>query len=758
MLKKMVAIVLCMLLTFGAATASMAVTVSTMSTYSSVELSYVSMAACGSTIYLLTESGEVMQRTVTSAELMEIGKVECTAYSADYEPSEAAVGLDTLFSVDGQLYGLCTATGDAYKLLDDQGGFSPAKQDVKLKTSGLIEKDEEHKQVLTPTSFFYQDGWLYYTAASYANGYTAMAGRISLETGEAVAFATPNITELTPYQDGKVLALIYDASAIYGMGTSVDSVSDAAQCAVFDPQKDVLEKTFDIESEGILGGYSISGLCYGNGKAYYRDGGRVMGMDIATGETQISAYTGEGMYGNRSSSSVQYADGYYVARSYSDIIVYELDSENLKNGALTIFGEFGSKAHNSFVKNHPNIPVDVSSEYTNDIETLTQAMVSENQTYDVLKLMLGYMPVERLQKKGYCADLSGYPGLVERISNMYPQYADAMMVDGKLYGVPVEMTAQCFGVNMEKWEELGLTEEELPKSFMDVYEFAANWVYDYGEDHPDIVLFDYGNTSQILFSLMLSQYMAHCQYTGESLRFDTELFKKLTNAIGEIDFEEISALNDADEGSYWNQDALFSLAQVVGYLRNTDENIRQIYLSLDNETEPFIAGSVSVLIVNPKTTRMDQAVAYLENYLDNLDENSGNITLYPDHNEPVVNDFIVKQMEEIEKTIASDKELLNTVDADKKAEIEDRIKQNEDALVVMEEQRYAVSAERIKDYRDNVAPLVFVQKQNVLYGADSAALNEVNSLLMQYLEGAISCDQMVKSLDQRIKLMELEDE
>ena len=34
------------------------------------------------------------------------------------------------------------------------------------------------------------------------------------------------------------------------------------------------------------------------------------------------------------------------------------------------------------------------------------------------------------------------------------------------------------------WESLGLTEEDLPTSLPELYDFAANWVWDYGEDHP----------------------------------------------------------------------------------------------------------------------------------------------------------------------------------------------------------------------------------------------------------------------------------
>ena len=132
---------------------------------------------------------------------------------------------------------------------------------------------------------------------------------------------------------------------------------------------------------------------------------------------------------------VLYADGYYVLiNNYSGIQVFKLDPEGIENGALTIFGEFGSEAHNKFVSNHPEIAVDVSGDYTSDIETLTQAMVADTGAYDVLMMGLSYMPVERLIEKGYCADLSQSADIMEKVSAMYPEVVEPLMVDGKLYG------------------------------------------------------------------------------------------------------------------------------------------------------------------------------------------------------------------------------------------------------------------------------------------------------------------------------------
>ena len=105
--------------------------------------------------------------------------------------------------------------------------------------------------------------------------------------------------------------------------------------------------------------------------------------------------------------------------------------------------------------------MEVAGDYSNDLETLTQAMVSDTNPYDVLFLSLNYMPVDRLLQKGYCADLSGDEALMDVARSMYPQFGEILMKDGKLYGLPVDASASTYSVNMDAWEALGLTEDDV---------------------------------------------------------------------------------------------------------------------------------------------------------------------------------------------------------------------------------------------------------------------------------------------------------
>lgn len=184
---------------------------------------------------------------------------------------------------------------------------------------------------------------------------------------------------------------------------------------------------------------------------------------------------------------------------------------------------------------------------------------------------------------------------------------------------------------MELWESLELTEDDLPTSLPELYDFAANWVWDYGEDHPEISLFDLGSySSQMLYSLLLNDYIAYMQKQGGELVFDTPVFRRLMEGFAAIDFEEILSVQDQDEDTYWTPDALFSTSMSVGYLGYQDERFQPLYLSLEEGGEPFIGMNLNVMTINPRTKRMDQALLYVSEYLDNLDKTSANIVLFPD--------------------------------------------------------------------------------------------------------------------------------
>ena len=770
-LKKWIAVLLslCMVLTSFSAMATATVSVSTGSDTVSSDAGVASLASVDGSLYVLHSSGRVTLADPATRAETDLGTVVCSVGYSTLEELNAALGenadnavpVDTLFSDGGKLYGLCTLTGTLYTLLDDTGAFAPSATGVTLDTKALLSANGEG--VMTLVDHCAMDGAFYFVARDDAASATAsVVGSINLSTGASKTYTVSNVQNISPYKDGLLLVRTFDIAALYSATSNGDIPASAY--GTFNPATDTFTSLGEIKSEGVLGGYAISGFLYSaaNDTAYYVSSSRVEGMTIATGEARTSAYTGEGMLGNIGGgiATAFVTGGYYAKGDATGLTIYALDTEAVKNGALRIFGEFGSDAHKSFAKNYPDIPTEVASDYTSDIEAIANAMVSTNDAYDVLLMIMSYMPVEKLIAKGYCTDLSAYPEITQRVAKLDKRFVDGVTVDGKLYGVPVSSTAFTYGVDMEQWEALGLTEADLPTNLIDFYDFLANYAADYGEDNPDLRLFNMGgdNLKTLLFSIMLDNYITYCQSMLDGkTEFDTDMCREILTAFESIDFKELADSNDADAASYTNKPSLFNVYMPLTTFSSQYDTITPLILSLTPDTEPVLGANLSVLVINPKSTRKDDAVKYLCNYLDNLDDSSA-IVLNPEDNEPRKAKNYDSDVKEVNDAIARQQALLDAADDSHKAGIQDKITQLQAQLKELENHQYSVTAEQIQRFRDIVSPRLVVCQQSVLYSADKDGQNELNTLIMQYLSGAQTQDQFLKEMDKRARMMALENQ
>lgn len=212
------------------------------------------VTAVQDTLYLLHQNGQVTTRPVDKNEEIVLGEVLNTQGYLDEPPAtqEGQARMDRLFTWQGEPYGLCSAAGEVWRLLDESGAFAPATvENLTLDVSSLIRKNENAGYYSTAelNSFFCQDDWLYYTGLLYGEGTPeAMAGRISLATGQKQDFSCPKLSAFTPGENGQILALLYDRMAMYGSG-SVEDIRTPAQYGVFDPEKDAVDAPADIPTE-----------------------------------------------------------------------------------------------------------------------------------------------------------------------------------------------------------------------------------------------------------------------------------------------------------------------------------------------------------------------------------------------------------------------------------------------------------------------------------------------------------------------------
>ena len=675
------------------------------------------------------------------------------------ESTDATTPVVTRLLADGEcLYGFDESSRQVMRLVDGAG--SAAVQP--LCTLEAVEEEPSEDGIYYGSyvnSMFMQDGEVVRLAENYGEGESSLlVERYALDTGKLIAQQGVDSTlrALCAYKDGKYLALVQPVPG------PEDMEAPMTQIAVYDPA------TGGTTLVATLNGSYLNNVTYDpqSDTAYYCCDATIYAVPMATGESRVSAYLPVNAWSGSDTTFAALSGGMIVYANGDGTYVRRLDAPELAAGALTVANEGGTTKHMAVVAEHPELNVTLASEYPQTMEELTTAMVSGTGSMDVLCLTTSYNPVERLIDKGYAADLSGYPELMAVAGRMDPRFTQSVMRDGKLYALPVALSTNTLGVNADVMEKLGLMESDLPTTWLEFLDFAANYYYDYGEENADVVLMDL-NMRRSLFQMIRDQYVAAQLRDTGSVSFDTPLFRKLMQALEAIDFTELDPYevkgdkvwegNDANE--FYEKQQLFTRYSEAspramdqsGYGRSN----QPLILRLDSETEPVLPVSMTVMIVNPRSTRMDQAAAYLTAYAGHYDAETENIMFFPDQNDPVPNSYYEVQKQSYEESLRDVDSRIEKADESEKASLRETREQIQGYLDELENQRMSVTEEMIQAYREQVAPYLYVTPQTPLTNPESS--NELDTLTSQYLDHAIDLDTYIREMDQRVRMMMLED-
>lgn len=675
------------------------------------------------------------------------------------ESTDATTPVVTRLLADGEcLYGFDESSRQVMRLVDGAG--SAAVQP--LCTLEAVEEEPSEDGIYYGSyvnSMFMQDGEVVRLAENYGQGESSLlVERYALDTGKLIAQQGVDSTlrALCAYKDGKYLALVQPVPG------PEDMEAPMTQIAVYDPA------TGGTTPVATLNGSYLNNLTYDreSDTAYYCGDATIYAVPLATGESRVSAYLPVNAWSGSDTTFAAISGGMIVYANGDGTYVRRLDAPEMAAGALTVANEGGTTKHMAVVAEHPELNVTLASEYPQTMEELTTAMVSGTGSMDVLCLTTSYNPVERLIDKGYAADLSGYPELMAVAGRMDPRFTQSVMRDGKLYALPVALSTNTLGVNAEAMEKLGLTESDLPATWLEFLDFAANYYYDYGEENADVALMDL-NMRRPLFQMIRDQYVAAQLRDTGSVSFDTPLFRKLMQALEAIDFTELDPYevkgdkiwegNDANE--FYEKQQLFTRYSEAspramdqsGYGRSN----QPLILRLDSETEPVLPVIMTVMIVNPRSTRMDQAAAYLTAYAGHYDAETENIMFFPDQNDPVPNSYYEVQKQSYEESLRDVDSRIEKADESEKASLRETREQIQGYLDELENQRMSVTEEMIQAYREQVAPYLYVTPQTPLTNPESS--NELDTLTSQYLDHAIDLDTYIREMNQRVRMMMLED-
>ena len=668
-----------------------------------------------------------------------------------------------MFADGAQVYGM-SYTGHVTRLVN-QDGEAVLERLYQLDMSGLMVDYGDYSDYASMSSLFAQEGKLYALGYLYTQEgkQKHMLNTFDLATGESLACVEDTELRLiAPYQDGQILGIVLPGGEGYDESTGKPTPYGLSVCSL-----DGVETQRLYTFEDSSGYASVAALCYDavsqTGYCLYQ--AELIGLPGLTGQPVTYAYLPTSVYYGSSVGLGVLQGTVGVIQNYDCVYVRQLDAQAASQGALTIAGEYGSDAHSAVIQAHPEMPILLTSDYFADLESITTAMVSGDDAVDLMRLSYGYAPVDRLIQKGYAADLSGLGNLMERAQHLVPGIRDACIRDGKLYFLPVSCYPSVLGYRVEALEALGLTEDDLPKTIVELFDFCANFSYDYGAEHPEVALLsDIGFRDQLM-SMMMYQYIAYQLKTTGSISFDTELFRKLMSALEALDLSEWDPYeiygddlwSDADKVNEFYDENRLGLLVYTGVSPSDFGNnryIKPLLLSLDEGIERIIPiNGMEGFVLNPRSTHMSQAEEYLTVYLENLPWEAS-ILLFEDTNDPVPNPYYESNLASVQQTIDELQQQLEAAAPENRAELEDSLKYMQEYLKEIEDYRYFMDEEDIARFREEVTPYLYPLPQTPLTNSEES-LN-FSQLMQQYKQHAIDLETYIQEVERRLRLIQLE--
>lgn len=426
-------------------------------------------------------------------------------------------------------------------------------------------------------------------------------------------------------------------------------------------------------------------------------------------------------------------------------------AEEMQEGqscSLSVYMPMGNESGNAaFRKTYPQVEIKSVEHLTKeDIFTLVLTQSSDvdlfgsntyNQpSYRELITRNFYMPIESVKLKGFAE--SCYPGVRE-----------VLFVEDQLVGIPVWcLQAYQFGVEKSMWQELGMEDEMLPKTWIELFDFIQNQWPALSVDHPDWCAI-HAEDYWLLFYELLDDYSVYRRQLSVDPGYDTDVFRDTLSAYLSIHPEE--QMIDDDE-----KKALFSAELQISPVApdlysETHYDYAAIAFTDDVNAEAFI--TLGLMVINPYSENRELCEAYLECLVDNMDPVDRAI-LQSDYSTPVLTDGWEEFSAEYKATIEKySTQIAQTNDAATKQalqlEMDTYAEQCSDVL----SNQWLISRESLEKYRQTV-------KDQVVMWDD--ALNDREVELFQELcnhvyDRAIPVEAIVNQLNRLYYFRALED-
>ena len=692
------------------------------------------VASVNGTLYIARADGLYSYRTGDEApkQLMDFAKTDL-AGSPLPETKYAAMFIAELLSENGALYALDTKLSALWRFDESAAAFV---KEVSFDASEGIGGGAPGRFFCS--GFFLEGGHVYYTATN-ALADTVSLMRQNAKSGKA-ELVKNSILMAVPYAPGVLLA---------GTGT----IGRFESLALLDTATGRLTKKLSL-----TGDYTGLACDPATDTVYLtRKGGIYASKSFAepkvVARIPIASPVSEGAL----------LPGGHLALPYEDgVRIYATGSAALAGTPLRFAGHTWELPMEAFSSLNPGVTFAFLDAYPRNTMELVTHMMGGSAAADIYVLKCRSYSLDDLYQKGYFAGLEDSSLVKDTVSALYPFLKNALLRDGHVIALPFYSSYALYGYNPRAFEEVGLTEADIPMTYDGLLDFIALWGEEYAELYPSMSLFGAGAAprlhKRIIANEILEARMYGCRRRGEPITFDTPEMRALLEKLMATDFSAIGGLapailneNDPIPAGWWPQDLFllsFSLSAQTGY----STYFTAMPLKLTADAQPLVLCDVQILIVNPYTQNFDTALNFVEFVAGRLPKPL-RTDLMPGENEPLRDpafdvSWLIESMEITEKALAEAKEEDKRMLRDKL----ERLRWEYESQMAYE---WLTTRESIAAFRA-LDPYFTLQLPNPIYGM--GANEELWALFNnRFLDGQISAAQFLMELDQKIRMMHLEE-
>lgn len=380
-------------------------------------------------------------------------------------------------------------------------------------------------------------------------------------------------------------------------------------------------------------------------------------------------------------------DGFVLMRTYDSVVIKNTDPAQRGNVTLRILNDiWGREVMSETVSNMSNVRGDISVvlQENEDIKLdILKAILTQDSSFDIYMLHYDSNEFSALRNRDYLPDLSGNDKIAANINRMYPYLQDAVRQNGKIIGIPVQFSSSMIGINKELWRYIGGTEEELPKTWSQFFD----WIGTLPERLEGKEVSFIGGTDRAYFrgevlQMLMNQYEVLMERKGEKdYIFASPLLIDLVQKLNDVNFDALRVSDHwhwEEDDTYENPEAMKPplLQFGVSTLLNGQNEFTPMALSLSEGEDAVLTVEMHMAFLNPYSKHQEEAIEFLALAIDNLNFYD-QYTAYIDKTEPARFPDYEEDMKWFRETIEELKTNQETAKDEEKEEIEESIQRLE---------------------------------------------------------------------------------